>query len=245
MQRYKGIIAYDGSGFSGFQIQPNGRTVQGELEKSLAKMHKGKEVSVVASGRTDAGVHARGQVVHFDSSLQLSSERWVRALNGLLPSDISFMEVVAAPSSFHARFDASGKQYKYIVYTSSVRDPFKLHYAAFHPYRLDMSKVKKAAEFLVGTHDYTSFCSAKTNMDNKVRTVSSIEIEQNAEEIVFTFTGNGFLYNMVRIIVGTLLAVGAGKIDLDRVPVILAGRDRILAGKTAPAEGLYLWEVYY
>ncbi|MCR2823207.1 tRNA pseudouridine(38-40) synthase TruA [Lederbergia panacisoli] len=245
MQRYKGIVAYDGSGFSGYQIQLNGRTVQEELEKALRKMHKGNAVSVVASGRTDAGVHAKGQVIHFDSALQLPSERWVNALNGLLPGDVSVMKVVSVAPGFHARFDATGKMYKYVVYTGSVRDPFKRHYAAFHPFKIDIDKLRKAAELLVGTHDYTSFCSAKTNKENKVRTVSSIEIEQNADEIVFTFTGNGFLYNMVRIMVGTLLGVASGKIELNSIPAILAGRDRILAGKTAPAEGLYLWEVYY
>ncbi|MBS4197896.1 tRNA pseudouridine(38-40) synthase TruA [Lederbergia citri] len=245
MKRYKGIVAYDGSGFSGYQIQPNGRTVQEELEKALGKMHKGAEVSIVASGRTDAGVHAKGQVIHFDSTLQLPSERWVKALNGLLPGDISLMQVDSVSSDFHARFDASGKTYKYVVYTGSVRDPFKRHYAAHHPYKLDIEKVKKASECLIGTHDYTSFCSAKTDMDNKVRTVSKISIEQKDDEIVFTFTGNGFLYNMVRIMVGTMLDVGTGKIEVESIPAILAGRDRTLAGKTAPAEGLYLWEVYY
>jgi len=245
MQRYKGIVVYDGSGFSGYQIQPNGRTVQEELEKALRKMHKGDAVSVTASGRTDAGVHAKGQVIHFDSTLQLSSERWVIALNGLLPDDISIMQVAAAPSSFHARFDATGKTYKYVVYTGSVRDPFKRHYAAHHPYGMDIVKVKKAANFLLGTHDYTSFCSAKTDKANKIRTVSAIDIEQSSDEIIFTFTGNGFLYNMVRIMVGTLLDVGSGKLVLHSIPSILEGRDRTLAGKTAPAEGLYLWEVYY
>jgi len=245
MQRYKGIVTYDGSGFSGYQIQLNGRTVQEELEKALRTMHKGADVNVIASGRTDAGVHARGQVIHFDSFLQLPSERWVKALNGLLPEDISIMEVHTASSDFHARFDAKGKTYKYVVYMGSVRNPFKRHYAAYHPYKTDISKVKNAADFLIGTHDYTSFCSTKTDKENKVRTVSKISIEQNGDELVFTFTGNGFLYNMVRIMVGTLLDVGTGKIELARIPDILAGRDRTLAGKTAPAEGLYLWEVYY
>ncbi|MBS4201581.1 tRNA pseudouridine(38-40) synthase TruA [Bacillus sp. FJAT-49732] len=245
MQRYKGIVAYDGSGFSGYQIQPNGRTVQEEIEKALGKMHKGKPVSIVASGRTDAGVHAKRQVIHFDSALQLPSERWVKAVNGLLPGDISVMQVDAVSSDFHARFDASGKTYKYVVYTGSIRDPFKRHYAAHYPYKIDIAKVKKASEFLTGTHDFTSFCSAKTEMEKKVRTVTNISIEQNTDEIVFTFTGNGFLYNMVRIMVGTMLDVGTGKIELQTIPSILTGRDRTLAGKTAPAEGLYLWEVYY
>lgn len=245
MQRYKGIIAYDGSNYSGYQIQLNGRTVQERLEKALKKMHKGLVIKVAASGRTDAGVHARGQVIHFDSPLILQSERWVMALNRLLPYDISVLSVEMVKADFHARFDAIGKTYKYHVYTDAVRDPFRHHYAAHFPYKIDLDKVRKSAADLLGTHDFTSFCSAKTDKTDKVRTVTNIEIENAEEEIVFTFTGTGFLYNMVRIMVGTLLAIGSGRIGADSIPEILAGRDRTLAGKTAPAAGLYLWEVDY
>lgn len=245
MQRYKGIISYDGSFFSGYQIQQNGRTVQEELEKALRKMHKGSPVKVTASGRTDAGVHAKGQVVHFDSPLELSSERWVRAVNGLLPSDIRLCEVMKVDSSFHARFDAIEKTYKYIIYQGRVRDPIRRHFAVHFPYHLDVEKMRMAATSLVGTHDFTSFCSAKTEKSDKVRTLEKIVIEESNEDIIFTFTGNGFLYNMVRIMVGTLLDVGTGKIPLERFPYILEGCDRALAGKTAPAEGLYLWKVSY
>lgn len=245
MQRYKGTIEYDGSCFSGYQIQPKGRTIQAEIEKVLAKMHKGRHIAITASGRTDAGVHARGQVIHFDSELSLPPERWVKALNGLLPQDISFLNVEAVEPDFHARFDAVGKTYKYYLYNRETRDLFKRHYYAHVSRNLDIGRMRSAARFVEGTHDFTSFCSAKTEMANKVRTISRLDIEERHEEIIFTFTGNGFLYNMVRIIVGTLLEVGAGKRAPEEMKDILAAKDRRLAGKTAPPEGLYLWEVYY
>lgn len=245
MQRYKATIAYDGSGFSGYQIQPKGRTVQGEIEQVLRKLHKGEHVGVTASGRTDSGVHARGQVIHFDSPLNLSEDQWLKALNSLLSDDISFSKVEVAASEFHARFDAVGKEYRYFIYRNPVRDPFRRHYAAHVRGALDVEGMKRAAACLVGTHDFTSFCSAKTETDNKVRTLSRLTIVENDGELVLTFAGNGFLYNMVRIITGTLLDVGKGKMKVSSIPEALAAKDRTLAGKTAPAEGLYLWQVFY
>lgn len=245
MQRYKAIIAYDGTNFCGFQIQQNGRTVQGELEKALKKMHKGVPIGIIASGRTDAGVHARGQVVHFDSVLNLPAYRWVRAINGLLPPDVSLVDIEAVGSEFHARYDATGKTYKYLIYNNKVRDPLQRNHTAFFPYTIDIDKMRLAANQLIGTHDFTSFCSTKTKTTSKVRTISEIKIEQLDDLITFTFTGSGFLYNMVRILVGTLLKVGTNRIEPERISTILEGRDRNLAGKTAPAEGLYLWKVFY
>lgn len=243
--RYKAIIAYDGAAFSGFQIQPNGRTVQEELEKALGKMHKGEQIKITGSGRTDAGVHSRGQVIHYDSWLRIPPANWVKAINTVLPKDIAVLKVEEVSSDFHARFDVTGKTYKYILYTNPVRDPMKRLYAAHCPHKLHLSKMKEAAKYLVGTHDFTSFCSAKTEVTNKVRTISAIHIEEGEEQITFTFTGNGFLYNMVRIIVGTLLDVGMGKISPESMTEIIEKRDRTIAGRTAPSEGLYLWEVYY
>lgn len=245
MQRYKGIIAYDGTGYSGYQIQINGKTVQEVLEKALRKMHKGAEIKVTSSGRTDAGVHARGQVFHFDSFIDLPSERWVNAMNGLLPKDVALQSVEKVNDDFHARYDVVGKTYKYFLYTGKIRDPFRRNYSSYYPYKLNIAHIRQAAGYFVGTHDFTSFCSSKTDKENKVRTISSLNIEQKEDEIIFTFSGNGFLYNMVRIIVGTLLQVGNGRILPEDIPHILEARDRKLAGKTAPAEGLCLWEVFY
>jgi tRNA pseudouridine38-40 synthase len=245
MNRYKSIIAYDGSGFSGYQIQPNGRTIQGELEAALKKLHKGTNVKVTASGRTDAGVHAMGQVIHFDSPLEIPDDKWPTALNGLLPNDISLQKTEKVPPEFHARFSAAGKEYRYKMYTSAYRSPFKHLYECHYPYVLDLEAIEAAIQPLIGTHDFTSFCSAKTEVVDKVRTIHSIQFNQKNEEMEFIFKGNGFLYNMVRILMGTLLDVGTGKKAASDMKGILAQKNRIYAGKTAPAEGLYLWKVYY
>ncbi|KOP72235.1 tRNA pseudouridine(38-40) synthase TruA [Cytobacillus solani] len=245
MQRYKCIISYDGTQFAGYQVQPNKRTVQGEVEKALRKLHKDMDVKVSASGRTDAGVHARGQVIHFDSPLKIPLEKWEVALNTLLPEDIAIIHTEMAADDFHARFDAKGKEYRYFVYRSLQRSPFKRNYAYQYPYSLDIKKVNEAVPFLIGEHDFTSFCSAKTDVVDKVREIRKIEVVEEGDMLIFRFVGNGFLYNMVRILVGTLLGVGAGDISPGSIPDILEKRDRVYAGKTAPAQGLYLWEVHY
>ncbi|MDP4086757.1 MAG: tRNA pseudouridine(38-40) synthase TruA [Bacillota bacterium] len=245
MQRYKCIISYDGTGFSGFQIQPNKRTVQGVLEEVLGKIHKGKRIKVIGSGRTDAGVHAKGQVIHFDSSLSIPVSRWAIALNSLLPNDVSILSVVKIDQKFHARFDTAGKEYRYYLHLSNERNPFLRHFAFSCPYSLNFAAIKEASEYLLGTHDFTSFCSAKSEVEDKVRTIKEIDFIIENDLIIFRFVGNGFLYNMVRILVGTLLEVGTGNREPKDVIKILEGRDRRMAGKTAPAHGLYLWQVFY
>ncbi|MDQ0999855.1 tRNA pseudouridine38-40 synthase [Neobacillus niacini] len=245
MNRYKCTISYDGTGFSGYQVQPNKRTVQSQIENVLAKIHKGGHVKIAASGRTDAGVHAKGQVIHFESPLSLPVEKWELALNSMLPEDISVLLVEKADSSFHARFDASGKEYRYFLYQSAKRDPFQRNYAFHYPYPLDLAAMREACTYLLGTHDFSSFCSARTEVEDKVRTIETIEILQDEEHLCFRFVGNGFLYNMVRILVGTLVEVGAGKRRPEEIVEILQKRDRRYAGKTAPGQGLYLWKVFY
>ncbi|MBP2243318.1 tRNA pseudouridine38-40 synthase [Cytobacillus eiseniae] len=245
MQRYKCIVSYDGTQFAGYQVQPNKRTVQGEIEKSLAKLHKGQEVKISASGRTDAGVHARGQVFHFDSSLDIPLGKWEVALNSMLPDDVAIICVEKAERDFHARFDAQGKEYRYFISQTHIRDPFKRHFAYKYSYPINIQAINEAIPFLLGEHDFTSFCSAKSEVENKVRELSEIELLLEEEALTFRFVGNGFLYNMVRILVGTLLDVGSGEISPSDIPSILEKKDRIFAGKTAPAHGLYLWEVHY
>jgi tRNA pseudouridine38-40 synthase len=245
MQRYKCIISYDGTGFSGYQVQPNKRTVQRELERVFAKIHKGQEVRVSASGRTDAGVHAKGQVIHFDSPLHIPEDKWGLALNSLLPEDISVLSVEKANERFHARFDASGKEYRYFLFLSSKRNPFQRNYAYQYPYNLNLDSMQEASRLLLGTHDFSSFCSAKTEVEDKIRTIESIELDMDAEFLTFRFIGNGFLYNMVRILVGTLLEVGSEERKPTDILEILEKKDRRFAGKTAPAHGLYLWKVMY
>jgi tRNA pseudouridine38-40 synthase len=245
MNRYKCIISYDGSGFSGYQVQPNKRTVQSQIEAVLAKIHKGSDVKIAASGRTDAGVHAKGQVIHFDSPLSLPAEKWELAINSMLPEDISVISVEKADSTFHARYDASGKEYRYFLYQSQKRDPFQRNYAFHYPFPLNLALMRKASIYLLGTHDFSSFCSARTEVEDKVRTIETIEILQDGERISFRFIGNGFLYNMVRILVGTLIEVGSGKRQPEEIVEILEKKDRRYAGKTAPGQGLYLWKVFY
>jgi tRNA pseudouridine38-40 synthase len=243
MIRYKCIISYDGSGFSGYQVQPKKRTVQSVIEAVLTKMHKGSSVKISASGRTDAGVHAKGQVIHFDSPLSLPVEKWELALNSMLPEDISVLSVKEADPAFHARFDANGKEYRYYLNQSPKRDPFQRNYAFHYPYPLNLEAMREASAYLLGTHDFSSFCSARTEVEDKVRTIKTIEILQDEEKVSFHFIGNGFLYNMVRILVGTL--IGSGKRKSEEIMEILEKRDRRYAGKTAPGQGLYLWQVLY
>ncbi|KQL52152.1 tRNA pseudouridine synthase A [Heyndrickxia shackletonii] len=245
MSRYKCIISYDGSGFCGYQIQPKDRTVQGELEKALRRIHKQQHILVEGSGRTDAGVHAYGQVIHFDSPLDVPVDKWPTVLNTTLPDDILVKSAELVEDDFHARHKAVGKEYRYRVYTSPERDPFKRFYSHHYPYKLDLQAIEKALGYFLGTHDFTSFCSAKTTVTSKIRTLHEISFTQEKDELVFKFVGNGFLYNMVRIMMGTILEVGRGRKKPEQIPIIIEEKNRKLAGKTAGPEGLYLWKVFY
>ncbi|MFC5610444.1 tRNA pseudouridine(38-40) synthase TruA [Metabacillus niabensis] len=245
MMRIKCIVSYDGTQFHGYQIQPMKRTVQQEIESALTKLHKGQNVKIYASGRTDAGVHAVGQVFHFDTKMNIPEEKWPYALNRYLPEDIVLQEAKYVPSDFHARYDTTAKEYRYIISQREIIDVFKRNYSYHFPFRLDLTAIRRACTHLCGTHDFTSFCAAKTEVEDKVRTIYSIQVIEEGTDIIFSFKGNGFLYNMVRILVGTLLNVGQGLTDPDSIPSIIEGRDRSLSGKTVPGHGLYLWKVYY
>ncbi|SDN58507.1 tRNA pseudouridine38-40 synthase [Fictibacillus solisalsi] len=245
MQRWKATVSYDGTQFAGYQVQPEARTVQGEIEKNLAKMHKGNSVRISASGRTDAGVHAIGQVFHFDSPLAIAPERWQKALNALLPADIRILEVEAVPLDFHARFSAVEKEYHYRLMTNGEPDVFRRNYASHFPYPLDHGAIQEAMGIFMGTHDFTSFSSARSEVEDKVRTITMFELETAGDELIFKVRGSGFLYNMVRIMAGTLLDAGQGKIQPEEIRSMLAEKDRSAAGKTAPPHGLYLYRVTY
>lgn len=244
--RMKCTISYDGHLFYGYQVQPGQRTIQDELEKALQTLHKAKErIPVVSSGRTDSGVHAVGQTIHFDSPLSIPEAKWPYALNALLPDDISVRKAEAVNDQFHARFSAKRKEYRYMIYRGRHPDVFKRYYAYHVPYDIDMEKVKEASRYLVGTHDFTSFCATKTEVKDKVRTVHELEWSDTGDGLQMRIVGSGFLYNMVRIIAGTLLDVGTGKFSPGDIEKMILAKNRDAAGRTAPAHGLYLWRVIY
>lgn len=247
MKRVKATVAYDGTNFAGYQSQPGKRTVQTEIDKALVKLHKkDKSIHSVASGRTDAGVHAYGQVIHFDTPFSFPPDRWVIAMNVLLPKDIRFVAAEYIDNDFHARYSATGKTYVYKWLLSTIQSPFERNYSVhLINWRPNVDKMQEATKYIIGTHDFTSFCSSKTATNNRVRTVRHLTVEQHGEELIVTIEGDGFLYNMIRTIAGMLLAVGIGWNEPEDVREILAAKDRKKAGKTAPAHGLYLKEVTY
>ncbi|KGR79710.1 tRNA pseudouridine(38-40) synthase TruA [Ureibacillus manganicus] len=246
MRRLKATISYDGTLFSGYQVQPGERTVQLEIEKVLSKMHKGEMVRITASGRTDSKVHATGQVIHFDTNLSIPTDRYQKALNVQLPSDIRVMQVEEVPSDFHARFSVTGKRYRYIWNCNNVQSPFRRYYAVdTNGVKPNIGKMKEAAQYIVGTHDFSCFCAANTSVVDKVRTVHTLDFEWHDQELHMIIEGNGFLYNMVRIIAGTLWEVGTEKRAASQLKEIIASNDRGSAGKTAPPHGLYLEKVFY
>ncbi|MEI3614549.1 tRNA pseudouridine(38-40) synthase TruA, partial [Pseudogracilibacillus sp. SO30301A] len=246
MQKLKCTVSYDGTNFSGSQIQPNKRTIQFEIEKAIKKIHKGKQIRIYASGRTDTGVHAVGQVFHFETDLLIPRKNWKKALNAILPDDIYIKKVENVSLNFHAQFDAIEKEYRYFVLNNKETDVFKRNYSYFYPFAIDMDIIKQACKLFEGTHDFTSFCSARSTVKGtKVRTLYEVSCEKQADEIVFILRGNGFLYNMVRIIVGVLLDVGSGKLSMNDIEEMFRKRDRSAAGKTVPPTGLFLWTVKY
>ncbi|WP_150285388.1 tRNA pseudouridine(38-40) synthase TruA [Rummeliibacillus sp. TYF-LIM-RU47] len=245
-KRLKATIAYDGTNFSGYQVQPNQRTVQEELEKVLTKMHKGTKVNVTASGRTDAKVHATGQVIHFDTSLDIPLESYRKALNVQLPTDVRIKVMEEVPEDFHARYKVVSKRYRYIWSCEAIQSPFRRFYVTpTNGIRPDIKKMIEAAQHIIGTYDFSCFCAANTSVKDKVRTVTLLEFEWHQDELHMVIEGNGFLYNMVRIIAGTLWEVGTGKRKPEQLTEIIASMNRGNAGKTAPAQGLYLEKVSY
>lgn len=246
MTRLKCIISYDGSRFSGYQIQPNGRTVQEEIETVLTTIHKGKFIRITSSGRTDAGVHAKGQVIHFDTDLTIPMANWRKAINALLPDDVQVIQVEEADASFHSRYDVKVKEYRYFVLNRELRDVFQRNYSSHLPGNYDIDRINEACAMLEGRHDFTSFCSTRTDLTGeKIREIYQASCHKNGDMLVFTFKGSGFLYNMVRIMVGTLLEIGQGKRPAEEIKDILEAKDRTAAGKTVSPEGLFLCRVEY
>ena len=249
MYRYKITFAYDGANFSGFQIQPHKRTVEQTLKNAVNKIakHPNPPIPVIGSGRTDAGVHALNQVAHFDLPYHLSNESMRKALNSLLPLDILVKKAELVSDDFHARYSAHRKTYRYRVDQGEFVNPFKRNYTAHFKYPVDLDKMKAAAQDFIGEHDFTSFVASGSQAKSNVRTVYDIQIHRDRaqNEVVFDFTGNGFLYNQIRIMVAFLLEVGSGQRPVSDVKRVLAAKDRTQARMTAPASGLYLVAVDY
>lgn len=244
--RLRAIISYDGSGFSGYQVQPNGRTVQEEIETVLTKMHQGVKTRITASGRTDTGVHATGQVIHFDSELSIPPMGWVKGLNAQLPDDIRILQVEQAADDFHARFDVKWKTYRYKWTLEDIPKPFERHMVSYmQGKRPELPRMQEAATHLIGEHDFRSFSAANTSIQDFVRSIYEARLEQQDHQLHLVITGNGFLYNMVRIIAGTLWEIGIGKREPSEMVEIIEAMDRSKAGKTAPPQGLYLEKVGY
>ena len=243
-KNYKLTIAYDGTRFFGWERQPDRETIQGKLESVLEKLC-GAPVDVIGAGRTDAGVHARAMVASVRLDVKESCEEIRDYMNRYLPDAIAVREVKEAGDRFHARYNALGKTYRYTCFVGDVKPVFDRRYVTMLDYGVDVEKMRRAAAILTGEHDFRSFCGNPRMKKSTVRLVDSITIEQNRDRIHFTFHGTGFLQNMVRILVGTLLEVGRGYWEVDYVQTILEAKDRKLAGPTAPPEGLCLMKVDY
>lgn len=240
------VVEYEGTNFSGWQRQIGERTVEEELKKSLDKA-TGEDIKIIAAGRTDKHVHAKGQVVNFKTKKDIPGGNYKKLMDFLLPNDISISESYEVDSKFHSRFDAIKRKYKYLIYRRELPNALVRNWSYHFPYKLKISDMKEASKTLIGTHNFKSFKASGENdyKINMIRTIYNIDIKENGDFLEITIEGNSFLHNMVRIIVGTLIYIGTGKIEKTEIKNILKNRNRKLAGITVGAQGLYLEKVYY
>jgi len=238
------ILAFDGTGYHGWQMQQGAPTVQGLVSEAIARI-TGERVTLTGSGRTDAGTHARGLIANFLTSSRLPAAQFVRALNGTLPRDIRVLSARRVPLSFHARRDAVSKVYRYQMYLGSVLPPHLMREFFHFPYPVDIAKMQEAARLFIGEHDFASFAKAPAASLSTIRRILRCELKTQGRRLFLTVEGNGFLHHMVRNMSGTLLEVGRGSISLDDFRELFFKRDRTLAGFTAPARGLVLLKVRY
>ena len=244
MRNIAAVISYNGSAYCGFQVQKNGLGIQEVIEQALMKI-TGEKIRINAAGRTDAGVHAMGQVINFHTASLIPEEKLHMALNSVLPSDIRVIQAKDVDDEFHARFNAIKKTYAYLINTNRIADPLIAPICWHIPRKIDVTAARSAAEKIVGVHDFTGFCAAGSPIKDKVRNVMDLSIEEKDGLIRICVTADGFLYNMVRIIVGTLIEVGMGKLDLADIEKIFCENNRNIAGMTAPSRGLCLMWVEY
>ncbi|MBP0967331.1 MAG: tRNA pseudouridine(38-40) synthase TruA [Oscillospiraceae bacterium] len=244
MRTLKMTIAYRGTHYHGFQRQPNAPTVQGELEQQLSRVLNGP-VTVYGCSRTDTGVHANEFVLHLHTERDIRCKNLVRAMNGYLPDDISVLACEDTDLAFHARFDCKGKEYLYRIHNHESKDPFAKDLAFHYRRPLDTDLIRYAAGQIAGRHDFHSFCAQAAPESNCVRTIYGTDVQRRGNAVEIRVRGDGFLYNMVRIFVGTLLDINEGVFPPDAMPQIIAAKDRLAAGRTAMAHGLYLNHVFY
>ena len=244
MKRIKLVTAYDGTNYHGSQIQNNGETIEGVLKAELSSLLK-EEINLIGASRTDAGVHARGNVFVFDTESRIPPEKFSYALNARLPEDIRVQDSCEVPSDFHPRHQDTVKTYEYRVLNRKLPLPEYRLYAHFTYETLDVDKMNEACRHFIGEHDFASFCAAGSQVESTVREIYDLHVEKAGDLLTISVTGNGFLYNMVRIIAGTLLKVGGGHILPEEIPGIIEAKDRKEAGPTAPAKGLTLVQIRY
>lgn len=247
MPKYALFISYDGSNFGGWQIQPNAISIQSLIEKALSTALR-EFTPIYGSSRTDAGVHALGQVAHFTTEVPFSSRKLLHSLNGMLPKEIRILELCLVADDFHARYSANGKIYHYHLHLDKVLDPFTHLYSWHVPYKIDLSSLADAASLFIGTKDFTAFANESHQgaaAKNGIRTLRRIDIVKEPHGIRLEFEGTGFLYKMVRNITGTLIEVAAGRMKRQDIESIFSSKDRKKAPATAPALGLFLMKVCY
>ena len=244
MKRVKLTVAYDGTNYYGWQVQPNGITVQEALNQCLSEF-SGENIETIGASRTDAGVHALGNVAVFDTEMRMPGDKFSFALNQRLPEDIRIQKSEEVDADFHPRYVKSQKTYEYRILNCRFPIPTERFYSHFTYIPLDVDKMKEAASYLIGEHDFKSFCGTGAQVKTTVRTVKEIQIEKSGDRITIRITGEGFLYNMVRIIAGTLMDIGGGLYSPEKMKEILEAKDRKKAGPTAPARGLTLMKIQY
>lgn len=237
-------FSYDGTNYSGFQTQPGLNTIQEKLEDALAIINNGQKTNIVATGRTDKGVHALCQYAHADIDVDITEYKLKRAMNSNLPDDIHVIETHVVPNDFHARYFVKSKEYKYYINLGEY-NPLERNYVFQYNYTLNVDKMKDAIQVFLGTHDFRAFVTESKEKENCVRTINYVNVEQENNKLIITFRGDGFLRYQVRNMVGILIRVGENKISTEDVERILMSKDRTTTGKTAPPEGLYLTNVSY
>lgn len=245
MRNIKLVIEYDGKDYNGWQKQPNKLNIQGEIERAIESITGEEKIDLIASGRTDAGVHAFGQIANFKTNTKIPVEKLPIAINSKLKKSVIIKSAEEVDERFHSRYNCKQKTYRYVINNSTQGSSIYRNLEYHFPVKLDVEAMKKAVKYFEGEHDFKGFKSSGTSGKNSVRIIYKAEIKQEGEHINIELTGNGFLYNMVRIISGTLVDVGLGKIKPEDIPAIIESGDRTRAGKTLPAQGLFLVEVKY